>query len=382
MKKQLRKPDYWQDFEDLCKRLWGEMYDCSNTIKKHGRIGQAQQGVDVYFCPKDGIEYYGIQCKGKDEYTHSNLTVKEIDEEIIKAKEFKPALKHFYFATTANKDSKIEEYIRFKNVESRKQGGFNIDVFSWEDIVDKLDENKSTHDWYEKNSQYKVTFDFEVTIDGKQGCIIHPEYYRVTQKNILRQRTNLLNQDWIRNIEVPEHNFIGLNQIINPPRNIDYRWCDVNICFGNTGNTNIEDYKLSLLFEAGAIESVSDKFRTINPFLMDAAAVAKINSDMQAEREVFKSSEYSNVIEYKPCNNLALVPQETKKFKVGVKPKDNISEINIWWRLISRDGNNVSGELKLIVEPAFEDKTIDIYVNNESEIKNDEVIISPKIVNE
>lgn len=59
-----------------------------------------------------------------------------------------------YFATTAVKDAKIEEYIRLMNVESRTNGEFGIDVFSWEDIVDKLKENRDAYNWYINDCQY------------------------------------------------------------------------------------------------------------------------------------------------------------------------------------------------------------------------------------
>ena len=30
---QLKKPSNWQDFEKLCKLLWGEIWVCEDTIK-------------------------------------------------------------------------------------------------------------------------------------------------------------------------------------------------------------------------------------------------------------------------------------------------------------------------------------------------------------
>ena len=77
----LPKPQNWQDFETLCKKLWGEIWDCPE-IKKNGRQGQSQNGVDVYGMPKNDNGYYGIQCKGKDEYVHKSFTEKEIEKEI------------------------------------------------------------------------------------------------------------------------------------------------------------------------------------------------------------------------------------------------------------------------------------------------------------
>ena len=73
MKKSLRKPINWQDFESLCKMLWGEIWEISDKIKKNGRLGQAQAGVDVYGVPKNKIRYSGIQCKGKDDYAEAKL---------------------------------------------------------------------------------------------------------------------------------------------------------------------------------------------------------------------------------------------------------------------------------------------------------------------
>lgn len=108
---QLMKPKNWQDFEKLCKLLWGEIWDCSDSIKQHGRQGQQQHGVDVYAYVERYGGYCGIQCKGKDDYANAQLTVAEINTEIKKAQSFSPKLKRLIFATTANKDSSIEQYI-------------------------------------------------------------------------------------------------------------------------------------------------------------------------------------------------------------------------------------------------------------------------------
>lgn len=169
-KKQLRKPENWEDFESLCKKLWGEVWNCKE-IKKNGRKGNAQHGVDVYGKPEGETEYYGIQCKGKDDYTHKQLTKTEIDKELEKAKRFKPALKKFYFVTTANKNAKIEEYIRLKDIEFQKSKLFEVYIFSWEDIVDLIDENQETHDWYLNLHKYKLIEDIDVLWNSSLNCV-------------------------------------------------------------------------------------------------------------------------------------------------------------------------------------------------------------------
>lgn len=152
--KSLRRPDNWQDFETLCKKLWGEIWNCSE-IKKNGRSGQLQNGIDVYGTPFGENDYYGIQCKGKDEYTSKQFTESEILREINLAKNFKPALKKLYLATTAVKDVAIEEFVRECDLENRNLGLFEVHIYSWEDIVELIDENKQTHDWYVKSQGFK-----------------------------------------------------------------------------------------------------------------------------------------------------------------------------------------------------------------------------------
>src|ERR1700744_6386870 len=102
--KTLRRPANWQDFETLCKRLWGEIWQCPE-IQKNGRLGQEQSGIDIYGIPINEFEYFGIQCKGKSEYNdflyqHPQFTEAEIDKEVENARRFKPTLKKLYLATT------------------------------------------------------------------------------------------------------------------------------------------------------------------------------------------------------------------------------------------------------------------------------------------
>ena len=159
--KTLARPANWQDFESLCKKLWGEIWNYPE-IQKNGRLGQEQYGVDVFGIPENRTEYFGIQCKGKSEYNdnqyeHPQFTEKEILKEIEKAKTFEPKLKKWYLATTALNDSKIQTFIRNKNIEHINAGLFEIHLFSWESIVDLIFENKETYNYYVKSLNYKTT---------------------------------------------------------------------------------------------------------------------------------------------------------------------------------------------------------------------------------
>lgn len=382
---QIRKPENWQDFEKLCKKLWGEVWECSDTIQRNGRIGQPQHGVDIYGIPKGECEYYGIQCKGKDDYAQSILTTEEIDNEIKKALLFKPALKRLIFATTANKNVKTEEYIRIKNIENKRNGLFEVYLSSWEDIIDLLEERRDTYNWYINNCQYKDVSDIEIFVDWEKEYEVKPQYVRTTKNYYVREKRDfdmdsfrILNQKLLAEYEKSFSSRGALNSVFNPPHKVDYRWCSIPINIENTGATVIKDYKLYLTFESDKILAIDDGFCYYNDALMDQAMVAQINASKDAKREIFESSEYSNVIEFRPIDPI-LVQTDKKSFKVKVKPKIMSGEIKIDWDFKSQNYRK-EGTLLLKVTPLYEDKKIDIEVEDYSQLKKPEVLIEPKMV--
>lgn len=230
---QIMKPKNWQDFEKLCKLLWGEIWNCSDSIKLHGRQGQAQHGVDVYAYVEKYGGYCGIQCKGKDDYANAQLTEAEIDNEIDKAKTFSPKLKRFIFTTTANKDAVIEQYIRQKDIECIELGLFHIDVFSWEDIVDLLERERTVYNWYLNNCQFKEATDIKVVFQNeKDEYTVSPLYLRTTYKykckepvnNILGLNGLFFQQQYANTLNVP-----SIQDVLNPKTKVNKCWCKLSI---------------------------------------------------------------------------------------------------------------------------------------------------------
>lgn len=372
---QLKKPSNWQDFETLCKLLWGEIWDCSDSIKRHGRQGQNQHGVDVYAYVEKHKGYCGIQCKGKDNYTNAQLTEDEIDAEIEKAKTFEPALSLLVFATTANKDAKIEGYIRKKDVENRKSGLFKIDIASWEDIVDHLERCRATYSWYVNSCQFKDTTDVSVTFDGEEEITIHPEYIRTTThyeyKQLSQAEIDFRKQMNSYGLSL-DHLFTSLNQ----PRKIDKRWCKLHINIKNIGSTVIKTPKLILYFQPKDIEKLDDRFYYCNTFGINEAAKAQINASKDAKREVFQT--YRNEIEYRPKETV-FVQTDDRGFTISIIAADGVSAFPLYWRFLCENYQK-EGTLMINVEKNIEDKTKNIQVENESDVKSDEVTIEPKIV--
>ncbi|MBI3351426.1 MAG: hypothetical protein HY036_02500 [Nitrospirae bacterium] len=136
---QIPPPANWQNFESLCCDLWAEIWKDPNT-KKNGRLGQIQNGVDVCGRPNQGVKWAGVQCKGKDIFSNKMLTKKELLSEVEKAKQFVPALSEFIIATTGPKDKNIEELARKLTEENLSNSLFSIHVWSWSDIVLRLED--------------------------------------------------------------------------------------------------------------------------------------------------------------------------------------------------------------------------------------------------
>lgn len=375
MKKILRKPENWQDFENLCKKLFGEMWSCPNTVKKNGRLGQSQAGVDVYGRPKNEDDYWGVQCKGKDDYVNSQITTKEIDEEIAKALTFKPSLKVFCFATTSNKDVKVEEYIRLKDRESRKAGKFEIILYCWEDLVDLIEEHRNTFNWYVNSQQYRENFDFEVWVDGEKEKIIKPTYTKTIKKYNLLPPIDSLNsiEQLIRNhkknnrLIIPNLGYISALPFQST--HINHCWCKFSIWFKNTGNLVIEDWKFLLYFE-------KDKWRKIDDDFDDSNLL--IYKGIRHLRRTFVYED-KGIVLYRPLNNEALIQKDSKSFGAFVIPKFGADFITLKWEILARDFNK-KGTLKLIIEPIIEEKIITVDVENEEDLLPDEVTIEEKKV--
>jgi hypothetical protein len=136
-KMRLPHPENWSAFEDLCWGLWKAIWDHNGT-QKNGRNGQPQHGVDVFGRPNNGATWAGVQCKGKDSYTHQRLTKEDIRGEAEKARGFMPKLTEYTVATTAPRDGALQEFARTLSIENMDAGWFSVEVRGWEDIVDLL----------------------------------------------------------------------------------------------------------------------------------------------------------------------------------------------------------------------------------------------------
>lgn len=319
--------------------------------------------------PSGEKAYFGIQCKLKDSYTDSKLSKKEIDSEIEKAKSFSPPLKQLIFATTANKDAEIETYIREKNIANLQQGLFSVDVFSWEDIVDLIEEHRTVYNWYVNDCQYKDSTNVQIFL---RENVIHPKYVRKTKHYEYSPPSRLSMFPMEYSLNVPPIRFADFGT-----RKVDYRWQDIQVVIKNVGSTAVTDYKLYLYFDPDGVEQLSDKFHYENSIYLSDAVKASINDKLDKEREVYETTSPFE-IHIIPKQNI-LVQTDDDSFTIGVKPKDNVSEIKVEWDFKSKDYNK-TGQFIISVVPDYEDEVEVINVESYSEVKPDELVVIPKIV--
>ncbi|RYZ89657.1 MAG: hypothetical protein EOP04_06240 [Proteobacteria bacterium] len=335
--KTLRRPTNWQDFESLCKKLWGEIWDCAE-IKKNGRSGQNQHGVDVYGIPRGEISYYGIQCKGKDEYTDKQFSEDEINTEISNAKSFTPALKKFYFATTAVKDAKIEAFVRQKNIDHLQAGLFEVHIFSWEDIVDLIDENRQTHDWYVKSQNFRIEQNAILTFqDGNQEIQAVVKFnQKVTE---YRQKIVLANP-LFNNLVFPSFARIDPILIHSPffDNSTNHSYYEFFFRLHNIGNGPIEEPRIFFDFDG----DYQDLVRVRNW----SGMIAPTNT-IPYDTFLNETKKGGRIV---PRRNI-LISEESIGFNdLRIKPLHEPSKVKINWRLNSRD-YKTEGQLVINFHP-------------------------------
>lgn len=129
-----------EKFENFCLDLYKRMIN-DPYMRKNGRKGQCQNGVDLFGIRQGACDWVGIQCKVKS--TKNTLTKQEIDNEIKKAESFNPKLSEYIIVTTGPRDASLQEYVRFKSGENIKKGNFTISIDFWDDIELELSEEKN-----------------------------------------------------------------------------------------------------------------------------------------------------------------------------------------------------------------------------------------------
>lgn len=143
-------PLRWQDFEDLTVEVVRAVFDDPGA-QGHGRLGQAQAGVDAYGRERGSGRLVGVQCKHRDgslDRPAFTLTNRQIREEVQKAEKFKPRLDYFIIATTGSRDADAQSDIVYLQQERIRDQTFPVALWYWEDYVGFLNNDARLNKWY------------------------------------------------------------------------------------------------------------------------------------------------------------------------------------------------------------------------------------------
>lgn len=122
------KPKDDSDFEDMCARVYGEVFN-DPLPKINGRQGQAQAGVDVFV--EAGGKRFGIQCK---RYKDGALKLKHVEDEVREADKKSSRISRLIVATTAASDARLIKQVHELSDTRVSAGLFPVCVEFWEDI--------------------------------------------------------------------------------------------------------------------------------------------------------------------------------------------------------------------------------------------------------
>ncbi len=128
----LPKPNNPEIFESLCLDLFKNYLPCKN-LRKHGRKGQKQYGIDIY--GNEGSKSYAIQCK----QTNKEITEEIINDELRKLSDYNTGIDKYIIATTASRDAKTQRIER--KINSSKEFEFEFQIYYWEDLEDEISKN-------------------------------------------------------------------------------------------------------------------------------------------------------------------------------------------------------------------------------------------------
>jgi hypothetical protein len=201
----LPKPKSWDEFEDITweiyKRKWQD-----NHAQRYGRSGQEQNGIDIYGRQNSSDKYIGVQCK---RYKDKKLTQEIINAEIVKAEGFSYPLSEYIIATTASRDTKLQDFVRSLNEKRRLENKFPVYIVFWEDICNELaDPNnrdllkKHYSDWEQifSNQEKSISEQVEsihclLSFEIQQDCNLLQELLNQNQYDLLEKWQSCFSQN-------------------------------------------------------------------------------------------------------------------------------------------------------------------------------------------
>ncbi len=231
-------------------------------------------------------------------------------------------------------------------------------MFSWEDIVDLINENPNTYSYYIDSINFKDEYDIELIFNNWKNDIDVEVYFsQKTKKYIFKEPAiskyqNIPDLSWILKQIQLGHNFLWWEYKWE-----NLSWWNINLILKNNWNKQLENYKIYLKF-SWDIDFLDEKdwinYLALNP----------------QYRTVFI---YNDTKQWtlKPLNNKPLVPKDSYNFdNIDFKPKSEWWKIYIDWDLVSSHYHK-AWKLEINVKTNIIEEKEVIQVNNIDEVKEE-----------
>ncbi len=187
---QIPKPADEQAFERASVVLWQNLLNDPN-VKKNGRRGQRQNGVDLYGVRNADPEHLvGVQCKLKG--SNRELKEQEVRDEVDLALTFKPKLREFFITTTAPDDTNLDELARELSVDLSKRGyQLVVHVWGWNTLEEKIQEFPDALNAFDP-SHSAFSSQLDDKIDKLSSDLVGPSgFIAELQSTVLRIETGI-----------------------------------------------------------------------------------------------------------------------------------------------------------------------------------------------
>ncbi|WP_336080580.1 hypothetical protein [Thalassospira sp. CH_XMU1448-2] len=180
---QLLPPGDWEAFESICLDVWRERWR-DDFAQKNGRKGQSQNGIDI-ISSGNRSGFYGVQCKGKDNFLQKTLTLKEVESELKKARDLIGNLREFTVATTAPRDAVLQRQVLELSTLSQCNGGPKVYVWFWDDIRDIILGNEDIlYKHYPQHCPPNIRSKVRTIEDGSFEFDLYPNGYQADLKEV------------------------------------------------------------------------------------------------------------------------------------------------------------------------------------------------------
>ena len=149
---------------------------------------------------------------------------------------------------------------------------------------------------------------------------------------------------------------------IQASKNINYALCKFGIYIVNEGTKVVEDWKFKIEFDETQIEFVTDN--------IGRGFLGMIDLERATNKKTY-CDDYE--IRYSPVINQPFIQTDSRFFDAWIVPRPNITQIDFKWSIKARDYQD-SGIIKMNVIPKYEDRYKYVGVENDEQIKDDELL--------